>query len=332
IAVNSTGPPVADRDDVEPPSTSAAAEGWISESLTLPFPAKPKLASIRRTSESVKLVALALTSMPPDVVVRLPSRWTRPGAPSDATAAIRPAETRPPKPPPFVLAVATFPPLRVLASTVMLPEPDSAAEDPTVVWMPAPDVMVAEPTPPLRPMTETPTTRTLAVAVWSAIELTRIVEAFETEPLTVVDVWPEMTANASSTEIEMPPPAPPGASASAELLDVAWIAAGAGVVNAMFAVELSPASVERELLTRAPAALPPSAPPSAWVWLCGGAPARPGGRAGACDPAARRRGPLGGPGSWPPATGAPGAAGPASPTKASAKVFSVMSALREIAP
>src|SRR5258708_20391007 len=81
--------------------------------------------------------------------------------------------------------------------------------------------MVAEPTPPLRPMTETPTTRTLAVAVWSAIELTRIVEAFETEPLTVVDVWPEMTANATSTEIEMPPPAPPGASAAAELLDVA---------------------------------------------------------------------------------------------------------------
>src|SRR5258708_9739911 len=152
--------------------------------------------------------------MPPDVVVRLPSRRTGTGARSDATAAIRPAETRPPTPPPFVWAVATFPPLRVLASTVMLPEPDSAAEDPTVVWMPAPDVMVAEPTPPLRPMTETPTTRTLAVAVWSAIELTRIVEPFETEPLTVVHLWPDMTANASSTQSEMPPPPPPGASPS----------------------------------------------------------------------------------------------------------------------
>src|SRR5260370_16787766 len=124
MAVNSTRPPVADRDDVEPPSTSAAAEGWISESLTLPFPAKPKLASIRRTSESVKLVALALTSMPPDVVVRLPSRWTRTGAPSDATAAIRPAETRPPKPPPFVLAVPTFPPFPRLPPTLIFPHPD----------------------------------------------------------------------------------------------------------------------------------------------------------------------------------------------------------------
>src|SRR5260370_41358582 len=102
--------------------------------------------------------------MPPEVVVRVPSRWTRTGAPSDATAAIRPAETRPPKPPPFVLAVATFPPLRVLASTGLLPEPDSPAEDPTVVWMPAPAVVLAEPTPPLRPMTEHPTASTWAVA------------------------------------------------------------------------------------------------------------------------------------------------------------------------
>src|SRR5258708_11532207 len=181
MAVHATRLTVADRDDVVPPSTSAAAEGWISESLTLPFPAKPKLASIRRTSESVKLVALALTSMPPEVVVRVPSRWTRTGAPSDATAAIRPAETRPPKPPPFVLAVATFPPLRVLASTVMLPEPDTAAEDPTVVWLPAPDAMVAAPTPPLRPITETPTTRTLAGGLLHAIELKRILEAFGTD-------------------------------------------------------------------------------------------------------------------------------------------------------
>src|SRR5260370_747558 len=87
MAVNSTRPPVADRDDVEPPSTSAAAEGWISESLTLPFPAKPKLASIRRTSESVKLVALALTSMPQERVVRVASCGTRTATTAGAPAA-----------------------------------------------------------------------------------------------------------------------------------------------------------------------------------------------------------------------------------------------------
>ncbi len=59
VAVSSTNPFVPESDDVEPARISVLAEGWISESVTLPFPAKPRLPERKVISASVKLVDLA---------------------------------------------------------------------------------------------------------------------------------------------------------------------------------------------------------------------------------------------------------------------------------
>ncbi len=115
----------------------------------------------------------------------------------------------------------------------------------------ASEVIVADAKPPFKPMTETPATRVFAVAVLSAIELTRMLLALLTLPSTSVVVCPDRVANPSSTAIWMPPAPPPGTSASAELLDVAWILTGPGAVNVMAAVPVRPASVDRLFLTTA---------------------------------------------------------------------------------
>ena len=152
-----------------------------------------------------------------------------------------------PSVPPLAFARALLPSLRVFASTTIAPDPFSVEPEPTVVWMFAPESIVAVATPPDRPMTETPKMVVLAVAVLSAIALIVMSVAFLMLPSTVVVVCPERPASATITAIPMPPNAPPGASASTELLAVAFTTAGAGVVKVTSPEPETPASVLREL-------------------------------------------------------------------------------------
>ena len=202
----------------------------------------------------VSVVALAslrpvanTSSVEEPVILPSTSERTAPAMSASVTITVMPAT------PTFrasAFAVALFVP-DTLASTLTSPVELRVASGPTTAVMSAPFAICAVACAPLMPMTATPITSTVAVAVFKPIAWTRMPLELLTVPSADAVVAPETMANGSMMSIDTPPAVPPGAVAVALSVEIDWTVTMPVVDSALSPVDVVWATVERPLFARA---------------------------------------------------------------------------------